>query len=101
MSACSFGTTFRPARLPTVLAGLVLGFGLVWLRPAAEPPRPDPDKPLEPDHAARMARGLDLFKKSVGPLLAAKCVRCHGGRATESGFDLTERAGLLKGGDSG
>jgi hypothetical protein len=52
-------------------------------------------------HAADMAKGLDLFKKSVRPILAEKCLKCHGGKSTEAGLDLTDRAALLKGGESG
>jgi cytochrome c553 len=53
---------------------------------------------IDPDHAAKMAKGLDLFKKSVKPILMEQCVRCHGGKKTESEFDLTDRESLLKGG---
>src|SRR5438128_2014381 len=58
-------------------------------------------EPLDPDHAAKMARGLELFKKSVRGVLSERCVKCHGGKATEAALDLTEREKLLKGGDSG
>jgi hypothetical protein len=57
--------------------------------------------PVDPDHAAKMARGLDLFKKQVKGILVARCVKCHGGKRTEGEFDLAERAGLLKGGAAG
>src|SRR5262245_20110652 len=57
--------------------------------------------PVAGDHATKMARGLDLFKQHIRPLLMEKCVRCHGGKATESEFDLTDRDGLLKGGTQG
>ncbi|MBY0522193.1 MAG: PSD1 and planctomycete cytochrome C domain-containing protein [Gemmataceae bacterium] len=59
------------------------------------------DPPLDPDHAAKMTRGLDLFKKHVRPVLEKSCLRCHGGKDVESGFDLSDREGLLKGGDAG
>jgi cytochrome c553 len=59
-----------------------------------------PEK-LDPDHAAKMARGLDLFKKHIRPVLMDTCLKCHGGEKTEAGLDLTDRAPLLKGGDSG
>src|SRR5262245_7783633 len=38
---------------------------------------------LPPDHAARMAKGLELFKKEVRPLIETKCLRCHGGKDVE------------------
>jgi hypothetical protein len=54
--------------------------------------------PVDPDHAAKMAKGLDLFKKEVRGVLTQKCLRCHGGKKTESEFDLVDRNLLLKGG---
>jgi hypothetical protein len=51
--------------------------------------------------AARGAEGLDLFTKHVRLILAHKCVRCHGGEATESELNLVTREGLLKGGAGG
>jgi mono/diheme cytochrome c family protein len=56
---------------------------------------------VDPDHAAKMARGLEIFKQHVRPLMAERCVKCHGGKETEAGFDLTDRDPLLKGGESG
>jgi mono/diheme cytochrome c family protein len=53
------------------------------------------------DHAAKMAKGLALFRDSVRGVLVAHCVECHGGEHTESEFDLTTREGLLAGGSSG
>jgi mono/diheme cytochrome c family protein len=59
------------------------------------------DKPLDPDHAAKMARGLELFKQQVRPVLVQRCLRCHGGEVTESEFDISDRPHLLKGGLAG
>ena len=44
-----------------------------------------------------------LFALKVQPLLAARCMVCHGNdlRKLESGLDLTSRDGFLRGGDSG
>jgi mono/diheme cytochrome c family protein len=56
---------------------------------------------VDPDHAAKMARGLEIFKQHVRPLMTERCVKCHGGKETEAGFDLTDRGPLLKGGESG
>src|SRR4051794_16773732 len=58
-------------------------------------------KEIDKDHAARMVKGLDLFKQHVRPVLVEKCLKCHGGKATESAFDLSDRDRLLKGGESG
>jgi mono/diheme cytochrome c family protein len=53
------------------------------------------------DHAAQMARGLEVFKKQVKAILVERCVRCHGGKRTESGLDLTDRDRSLRGGENG
>ena len=58
-------------------------------------------KELDPEHAAKMAQGLDLFKKGVKEILITKCLRCHGGKHIESDFDLGDRDTLLKGGKRG
>jgi mono/diheme cytochrome c family protein len=60
-----------------------------------------PKEPIDPDHAAKMTRGLEIFKQHVKPLLVKNCLRCHGGQTVESGFDLSDRPLLLKGGDAG
>lgn len=57
-------------------------------------------KDVDPDHAARMARGLEIFKQHVRPVLVQKCLRCHGEKQ-ESNFDLSDRDTLLKGGETG
>jgi mono/diheme cytochrome c family protein len=56
---------------------------------------------LPSDHAQKMARGLELFRKEVRPLLQQHCVRCHGGEKTRNDFDLATREGLLRGGKDG
>ena len=48
-----------------------------------------------------MARGLDLFRKQVAPLLKEHCVKCHGGEKTKGEFDIATREGLLHGGKEG
>ncbi len=56
-------------------------------------------KPVLPaDHAKRMQQGLELFKKEVRPLLAAKCLKCHGGQSVKGDFDLSNRKKLLESG---
>ena len=82
----------KSLRLPIVIACLCIAIATVAIRA---------QNPAEPDHAAKMAKGLDLFKKQVQPVLAERCVKCHGGEKTEAKLDLTDRAGLLKGGESG
>ena len=49
---------------------------------------------VPPDHAAKMAQGLALFKERVRPLLIAQCLECHGGKAKKGDFDLSDRKPL-------
>ena len=78
--------------------GLFLGL-FVWLAAAvAIAAEPVKEPSLGADHAAKMAKGLELFKAQVRSVLDRHCLKCHGGEKTESEFDLAERQGLLKGG---
>src|SRR5258705_2692809 len=47
------------------------------------------------DHAERLERGTKLLKDEVGPILVARCLKCHGGEVVRGQFDLTTREGLL------
>jgi len=69
--------------------------------PAAEQGNSQQPQTVSPDHVRQMASGLDVFKKSVGPLLTEHCVKCHGGEKTKGELDLTTRESLLKGGADG
>jgi cytochrome c553 len=80
--------------LTAFLAGMVC-------QPSLADSKPPPKAEIDKDHAAKMARGLEVFQKHVRAVLAEKCLRCHGGKATEAGFDLSDRDRLLKGGESG
>jgi len=72
--------------LTMVLAGSAL---------AAEPALPA-------DHAARMARGTELFNSEIAGLLTEHCLSCHGGdKGTKGDLDLATREDLLKGGEEG
>jgi mono/diheme cytochrome c family protein len=51
--------------------------------------------------AASADEGADVFEKSVRPLLAEHCQKCHSGDAPKSGLRLTSRSDLLKGGKRG
>ncbi len=55
----------------------------------------------DPEHAAKMAKGLKLFQSDVRTILTGRCVKCHGGEKIEGGLDLSTRKGLLKGGSEG
>jgi Protein of unknown function (DUF1553)/Protein of unknown function (DUF1549)/Planctomycete cytochrome C len=82
---------------PLRLLAAASAVGLAWLlhATAMEP------QPVPPDHAAKMAKSADLFKSQVGPLLKSNCLRCHGGKKTEGGLDISNRDRLLKGGEHG
>jgi hypothetical protein len=82
-------------RVCGILFALSLASALVWTWSGQA------QNPTDPDHAAKMAKGLDLFKQQIRPVLSQRCVKCHGGEKTEAKLDLTDRAGLLKGGESG
>jgi hypothetical protein len=99
MNESSFSRSRQPRLLLTATALTVLA-GWTW---AANPsgPKKLPGPAVDRDHAARMARGLEIFKKHVRPVLASRCVKCHGGKKIESDFDLTERDRLLRGGETG
>jgi mono/diheme cytochrome c family protein len=57
--------------------------------------------PLPADHAEKMARGQEVFRRQVRPLLLERCVKCHGGDKTRGGLNLVTREALLAGGDNG
>jgi len=58
-------------------------------------------KPVDPAHAARMAKSQKLFKATVRHALTAHCLKCHGGDKTEGEFNLATRESFFKGGASG
>jgi len=53
--------------------------------------------PSEPADDAKLAS----FRTNIKPLLEAKCVNCHNSKIKRSGFDLSTREALLRGGDTG
>jgi mono/diheme cytochrome c family protein len=59
------------------------------------------EKQIAADHAAKMAASQELFARTVRPWLENNCLGCHGGAKVRSGFNLSTRAMLLKGGDKG
>src|SRR5262245_7567341 len=71
------------------------------IQPAPASAKPESNPTVDKDHAAKMAEGLALFKKQVRPALVGHCLKCHGGAAVESEFDLNDRDKLLRGGASG
>ncbi|MEW6304252.1 MAG: DUF1553 domain-containing protein [Verrucomicrobiota bacterium] len=51
--------------------------------------------------AAPSAEQLEFFEKRIRPVLVGECYECHAGKKSKGGLKLDDRAGLLKGGDSG
>ncbi len=51
--------------------------------------------------AAASAAENDLFAARVAPLLERRCLSCHDASKRRGGLDLSTRAGLVKGGNSG
>ncbi len=43
----------------------------------------------------------EFFEKEVRPLLVERCLKCHGDQKPKGGLQLTSRAAVLKGGDTG
>jgi mono/diheme cytochrome c family protein len=50
---------------------------------------------------AKAAAGVPAFASAIGPLLQAKCSRCHGARVRKADLNLSTPAGIRKGGESG
>ncbi len=75
----------------------VVGFTLAAAGPvpAADTAKPDPGK-LPP-----AATGAINFARDVQPILAARCVSCHGAEKQKGGLRLDTAAEALKGGDTG
>jgi mono/diheme cytochrome c family protein len=46
-------------------------------------------------------RGTLIFETDVHPLLQSKCLRCHGDKTRKADLNLSTRAGILKGSESG
>lgn len=47
------------------------------------------------------AKADPFFRTSVAPIFEQNCIRCHRGSNAKGGLDLTQRKGLVRGGDSG
>ncbi|HEV3115985.1 MAG TPA: PSD1 and planctomycete cytochrome C domain-containing protein [Gemmataceae bacterium] len=45
--------------------------------------------------------GIELFEKKIRPILVENCQKCHSADKHKGNLQLTSRANLLKGGDSG
>lgn len=56
---------------------------------------------IDPDHAAKRTKGLELFRTDVRDILKQQCLSCHAGDTIEGKLNLATHEGLLKGGDRG
>src|SRR6516165_2327527 len=92
-------TRSQGSRWLAALVAAALGVPIANTAPPDD--KPPIAKDVDPDHAAKMAKGIEIFAKQVRPLLVQKCLKCHGGKSTENEFDITDRPTLLKGGTSG
>jgi len=96
---------FEPRQLAAQEPGRSAGDVLPLVAPAGTPREatslPATGAALDPQHARKMARGMQLFKSTVRPLLVNHCLDCHGGETVESELDISTRKGLLRGGSRG
>lgn len=67
----------------------------------AAPAAPSPDATQVANPAPATDPSLTIYTESVRPILEARCLSCHSAEKHRGGLDLSSRAGLLKGGDSG
>jgi len=89
----------EPARKFSPAAWLMIFFcPMITAAHAADQPN---NTKIDPNHAAKMAKGRQLFTRHVRKLLVDHCLKCHGGAKTKGEFDLTTRAALLRGGAEG
>ena len=63
-------------------------------------PEPEPPATFQPSTPAEAA-ALTYFTSAVKPVLRQNCYRCHSGMNHKSGFNLSTRELLLKGGSNG
>ena len=80
---------------------LAMGLLLVVSPAVAEEPKATDQAAVDPEHAQKMAQGMQLFRRDIRPILTGRCLKCHGGDKTEGEFSLQTRETLLKGGSQG
>ncbi len=89
----------RSSSRAALLVAVLSAFVMPPATSAQQDDAPRLDNPAQ--HARDMAEGMKLFSEKVGPLLAEKCLVCHGGGQKLGDFDLTTREALLASGNLG
>jgi cytochrome c len=72
--------------LPVIMIAAILSRALALGASAAEPTEP--------------AAPID-YRSEIWPIIKAKCLECHNAKKRQGGLDISTRAAMLKGGDSG
>ena len=85
---------------PALLRPLLLAAAPALLLLAGCGPEPEPAATFHPSTPAEAA-ALTYFTDTVKPVLRQNCYRCHFGMNHKSGFNLSTRDLLLKGGNNG
>ena len=91
-SAMALTLALEPSKSRTVLRGNVSA--------KADTPA-TPDRPSKPTTTPDLSVGRVDYVKHIKPILQRSCASCHSGEKPKAGFDVTKRASLLQGGDSG
>jgi mono/diheme cytochrome c family protein len=90
--------------------GWISAAGTSWavmsLATSLDPSQPPPPAPVLLESAAIATRAGDPtipvdFARDIQPVLERSCVSCHGGERPKGGFQMTNRAFLLRGGERG
>ena len=92
--------------LSTLLGLAVLAASSAWISSVTLAAEPNAEvKTTTTPAAARPAftpEQEQFFEREVQPILAGKCLKCHGGEEkVASGFFITSRAAVLRGGELG
>jgi len=88
-------TDFALVRFTVLLAAAVVAS---WFCGEA---RADSPQPPQVNGDTVSAEAGEFFEARVRPILAERCLKCHGPEKQSSGLRLDSRAAVLKGGDSG
>jgi hypothetical protein len=88
-------------RAETVLFAMLLAGGLRASSREGEARADDPKSGAATSQQTPSADAVEFFEARIRPILAERCLKCHGPQKQSSGLRLDSRAAILKGGDSG